>query len=93
MRTKIPIEMQGRVFSARNTLQYFSIPVGYILGGLLTDKLLEPFMKRPSAPQQFFSYIVGNRTGSGLIYLLIALLGFAGCCYFKFDKDIKSLDD
>lgn len=95
MRTKIPIEMQGRVFSARNTLQYFSIPVGYILGGLLTDKLLEPFMKKPSALQQFFSYIVGNRTGagSGLIYILIALLGFAGCCYFNFDKDIKSLDD
>ncbi|WP_041711059.1 hypothetical protein [Clostridium pasteurianum] len=71
MRTKIPIEMQGRVFSARNTLQYFSIPVGYILGGLLTDKLLEPFMKKPSAPQQFFSYIVGNGTGagSGLIYI------------------------
>ena len=41
MRTEIPIEMQGRVFSARNTLQYFSIPVGYIVGGVLTDKHLK----------------------------------------------------
>lgn len=95
MRTKIPIEMQGRVFSARNTLQYFSIPLGYIIGGVLTDKLLEPFMKRPSTLQQFSSYIVGNGKGSGnaLIYIVIALLGFIGSCFFKFDKHLNSLDD
>ena len=95
MRTEIPIEMQGRVFSARNTLQYFSIPVGYILGGVLTDKLLVPFMNKPSTPQLFFSYIVGNGTGAGngLIYIIIALLGFLGCCFFKFDKHLKSLDN
>ncbi|MDT8717515.1 MFS transporter [Clostridium sp. 19966] len=95
MRTKVPIEMQGRVFAARNTLQYFSIPVGYILGGILTDKLLKPFMAKPSHFQKFFSYIVGNDAGSGnaLIYIVIALLGFLGCCYFKLDKYIKSLDD
>ena len=28
-RTKIPIEMQGRVYSARNTLQFFTIPAGF----------------------------------------------------------------
>lgn len=95
MRTEIPIEMQGRVFSARNTLQYFSIPVGYILGGVLTDKLLVPFMNKPSTPQLFFSYIVGNGNGAGngLIYIIIALLGFLGCCFFKFDKHLKSLDN
>jgi DHA3 family macrolide efflux protein-like MFS transporter len=95
MRTEIPIEMQGRVFSARNTLQYFSIPVGYIVGGVLTDKLLEPFMNKSSTLQQFFSYIVGNGkgAGNGLIYIIIALLGFAGCCFFKFDKHLKALDD
>lgn len=95
MRTKIPIEMQGRVFSARNTLQYSSIPIGYILGGVLTDKLLVPFMKKSSALQQFFSYIVGNGegAGNGLIYIVIALLGFTGCCFFEFDKHLKSLDN
>jgi len=95
MRTNIPIEMQGRVFSARNTLQYFSIPVGYIVGGVLTDKLLEPFMKTPSTLQQFFSYIVGTGkgAGNGLIYIIIALLGFAGCCFFKSNEHLKSLDD
>ena len=95
MRTKIPLEMQGRVFSARNTLQFFSIPIGYMLGGFLADKIFEPFMLKPSALQKLFSYIVGNGkgAGNGLIYIIIALLGFAGCCLFKFDKHLKSLDD
>ena len=33
MRTHIPIAMQGRVFAARNTLQFFTIPLGYFAGG------------------------------------------------------------
>ncbi len=28
MRTKVPCDMQGRVYSARNTLQFFTIPLG-----------------------------------------------------------------
>lgn len=31
VRTTIPIEMQGRVYSCRNTLQFFTIPIGYFL--------------------------------------------------------------
>ena len=40
----IPADIQGRVFAARNTFQFFTIPVGYFLGGLLVDYLFEPFM-------------------------------------------------
>lgn len=95
MRTKIPLEMQGRVFSARNTLQYFSIPVGYIFGGALTDKIIMPFMRKPSDLQHFFACLVGSGKGdgTGVIYVLIALAGFAGCCLFKFDRHIESLEE
>ena len=44
MRSKVPLEMQGRVFAARDTFQYMTIPVGLFLGGFLSDYLLEPFM-------------------------------------------------
>lgn len=37
LRTTIPVNMQGRVYSCRNTLQYFTIPIGFFLGGLLVD--------------------------------------------------------
>jgi len=33
-RTKISIEMQVRVYSARKALQFFTIPLGYLCGGL-----------------------------------------------------------
>ena len=41
MREGIPVEMQGRVWAARNTLQFFTIPVGYLLGGTLVDEAAE----------------------------------------------------
>lgn len=31
-RTRIPVEMQGHVYAARNSLQFFTIPLGYLLG-------------------------------------------------------------
>jgi MFS transporter, DHA3 family, macrolide efflux protein len=95
MRTKIPIEMQGRVFAARNTLQYTSIPVGYLLGGFLADRIFEPFMNKESTLQEFCSTIVGqgSGTGSALIYIIIGLIGFAGCCYFRCNKQLRSLDE
>ena len=43
-RSYIPVAMQGRVYSTRNTLQFFTIPVGYLFGGVLVDKVFEPFM-------------------------------------------------
>jgi hypothetical protein len=44
LRSYIPISMQGRVYSARNTFQFFTIPIGYFLGGLLVDKVFEPLL-------------------------------------------------
>ena len=33
LRTHIPVELQGRVYAIRNTFQFFTIPIGYFLGG------------------------------------------------------------
>ncbi len=95
MRTKIPIQMQGRVFSARNTLQYGSIPLGYALGGIIVDKILEPFMKHPSMLQNQLGNLVGEGKGSGIavLYILLGMIGFLGCCIFRFNKELRQLDD
>ena len=52
MREKVPTEMQGRVFSAKSTLQNFTIPIALLLGGLLADTVFEPFMLTDSPVQQ-----------------------------------------
>lgn len=94
MRTKVPLELQGRVFSARNTLQYTSIPIGNILGGFLADKVFEPYMKESTIVQAFLSKIVGYGDGSGIavLFISIGIIGFAGCCIFRLNKSMRTLD-
>jgi predicted MFS family arabinose efflux permease len=75
-RTTIPVDMQGRVYSARNTLQFFTIPLGYLLGGWLVDRVFEPLMASLTQ-NHFLIRLLGSGKGSGaaLLYLLIAGAG------------------
>jgi DHA3 family macrolide efflux protein-like MFS transporter len=77
MRTKVPVELQGRVFSARDTLQYATIPVGLFWGGFLADYIFEPFMAAASPLQQLLTHIFGSGKGSGMA-IMFMLTGIAG---------------
>lgn len=57
MREKVPIEMQGRVFSAQDTLKNCTIPPGLFLGGILVDYVFEPFMNSVTPLQKLLSLI------------------------------------
>ena len=77
MRERVPIEMQGRVFSAQSTLQNFTIPIALLLGGLLADTVFEPFMLADSPAQRVLSGFFGTGKGSG-IGLMFFIVGIAG---------------
>lgn len=91
MRSKIPAEMQGRVYSARNTLQFFTIPIGFFLGGLLVDEVFEPFM---ASADGLLVTLFGSGKGSGaaLMFFVIGILGVAVCLLFRRVKYFKELD-
>ncbi len=76
MRNTIPVELQGRVYACRNTLQFFTIPIGLTIGGFMVDKICEPFMaaKRSSA---LLTALFGSGKGSGAA-LMMFVLGLAG---------------
>lgn len=78
MRINVPIEMQGRVFSARDTIQFSTIPIGLFLGGILADYVFEPFMLKASVLQESLSLIFGTGKGSGIaiIFLIVGIVGF-----------------
>jgi MFS family permease len=78
MRTKVPLEMQGRVFSARDTIQYSTIPIGLLLGGVLADHVFEPFMATISPIQSILSVLFGTGKGSG-IAVMFFIVGAIGC--------------
>ncbi len=92
-RTKIPIEMQGRVYSARNTLQFFTIPLGYLCGGVLVDRVFEPFMAGQPAGS-LWTALFGTEKGSGaaLLFLVIGILGALSCLPFRADRNIWKLE-
>ena len=92
-RTRIPVEMQGRVYSARNTFQFFTIPIGYMLGGVLVDEVFEPFMAMQKAGSIFVK-MFGNVKGSGaaMLFAVIAVLGMLSCLIFRKDPHIWELE-
>ena len=79
MRNVIPVELQGRVYACRNTLQFFTIPIGLALGGFMVDKVCEPFMSANSS-NRILSLLFGSGKGSGAA-LMMFILGLAGTSY------------
>ncbi len=79
MRIRVPVSMQGRVFATRDSIQYCTIPLGMLLGGVLADHVFEPFMQGTGTLQGVFSGLVGSGAGSGvaLMYLCTGVAGIA----------------
>lgn len=93
LRLRIPVEIQGRVFAARNTLQFFTIPLGYFLGGFLVDYVFEPLLGR-QGPHSVLSFLFGNGKGSGAaaLFFVIAFAGVFICFYFRRFSHIWELE-
>ena len=84
LRSTIPAEMQGRVYACRNTLQFFTIPVGGIMGGVLIDRFFEPLMAEQPDGSSLCA-LFGSEKGSGAA-MLLAFLGVGGvavCAVFS----------
>ena len=94
LRSYIPVSMQGRVYAARNTLQFFTIPVGYFLGGILVDRVFEPFLAN-QRPGGILTALFGTGKGSGaaLLFFLLGFLGMFTCLIFRKDRRIWGLEE
>ncbi|MBO5145530.1 MAG: MFS transporter [Lachnospiraceae bacterium] len=93
-RSKIPAQMQGRVYSTRNSLQFFTIPLGYFAGGLLVDQVFEPFMAKFSQGHVLtllFGY--GKGSGAAMLFFILGILGVLVCLVFRKIKYIWLLEE
>ena len=68
LRTAIPPAMQGRVYACRNTLQFFTLPVGTLAGGALVDRVCAP---------------LAGEAGPALAMGLVGLAGVVICLAFR----------
>ena len=94
MRLRVPEQVQGRVYAVRNSLQFFTIPIGYFLGGLLVDQVFEPVMAL-QAKESVLVRMFGSGKGSGAAFLffVIAFAGIFVCLYFRRDRQIWKLEE
>jgi len=93
MRLKIPKEIQGRVFAARNSFQFFTIPLGYLLGGALVDHVFEPFMAAFGHNRVLQTlFMSGKGSGAKLFFFVLWLTGIFVCLAFRKNRHILKLE-
>lgn len=94
--SKVPPDLQGRVFSARRMIAWSVGPITPILAGLIADYVTEPAMRTQSWLAQTFGWLVGNEPGSGMAlqfvmtgmaYMLAALITYL------FFPHVRNLED
>lgn len=79
LRNTIPTELQGRVYACRNTFQFFTIPIGMYLGGMLVDDVCEPFMAGNVPAYMTTLFGSGKGSGAALVMFILGVVG-AGLC-------------
>lgn len=74
--SKVPQDMQGRVFAARPMISFSIIPLAYLVSGPLSEKLFIPAMIEGGALATRYGHIlgVGPDRGIGLMYILFGLI-------------------
>ena len=94
LRERVPINMQGRIFAMQGMITQMLAPIGYLLGAMLADYCLEPFMKKEGSVQLFLSTFVGkgNGAGIGLIFVFAGLTGIILLAIISRNKTIRKLD-
>jgi MFS family permease len=75
---KTPPQIQGRVFSFNNAVAGLAIPLGYLLGGPLSDYVFEPLMAPDGLFANTLGIIIGVGPGRG-IGLMFIVLGCLHC--------------
>ncbi len=91
-RSNVPKEMQGRVYSVRNALQFFTIPLGYFSGGFLVDKVFEPLMAATDISLLKNLFGTGKGSGAAIMFFIIGVSGVLWCLIFRRVKALRELE-
>jgi len=75
--SKVPPELQGRVFSTRLMIAQVTSPIAMLASGPLADKVFGPAMLFSGSLAHVFGWLTGTGKGAG-ISLMFVLFGLAG---------------
>jgi len=92
---KVAPDIQGRVFSARRLIAWFTQPIAPMIAGLLADYVMEPSMQANTGLSRLFGGVFGTGPGAGMGFLLFiaglmaALVGLSG----YFIRSVRVVED
>ena len=94
--SKVPPEMQGRVFGTRAMIARISQPVAMAITGPLADRFLIPGMMEGGSLAPYFGWLVGVGPGTGisLLWVFLGVIGFVcglGGYLFREVRDVESI--
>lgn len=94
LRERVPISMQGRIFSLQGIITSSLAPIGYLLGAILADYVFEPFMQSTGKLQNILSKLVGSGKGAGmgLMFVIAGMFGIIISILLSNNHHIKSLE-
>jgi MFS family permease len=73
----VPLDVQGRVFAAKNMIQVGSMPLAYLAAGPLADFVFEPAMQPGGSLTGIFGSLIGVGPGAGMgvMFLFTCVMG------------------
>ena len=92
--TKIPPEIQGRVFSVRRVIGEFTYPIAALIGGVLVENLLQPMMDEGGALSSNIGRLigVGDGRGTALIFVLVGMYIFLVTLFAFFNRTLVNTE-
>ena len=92
--TKIPPDLQGRIFATRRMIAGGTLPLAYLASGPLTDRVFEPLMAPGGALAGSLGQVigVGSGRGIGLLMILLGLLMIVAAAVASFFPRLRKLE-
>jgi len=94
--SKVPPDIQGRVFSIRMLIAVLITPLARLISGPLADQVFEPAMAAGGSLAGAFNWLVGTGPGAGMALILVfaglgTMLSGLGGYLFRIVRDVESI--
>jgi MFS transporter, DHA3 family, macrolide efflux protein len=93
--SKIPADLQGRVFAVRRMVAWSAVPLAYLIAGPLAEYVFEPLMAVGGRYAGTIGQVIGAGPGRGigLLFIIMGLLTVLIACAGYFYPRLRLLED
>lgn len=93
--SKVPPDLQGRVFSVRRMIAWSTLPLAYMIAGPLADNVFKPLLAEGGALAGSVGLVlgVGPGRGTGLMFVVIGFLAILAAGSGYLNPRVRKVED